>query len=106
MTSLATEVFDLGRRVSWLRVAVFALAGLTVELTSLPVYENVPWISIVIGLVLLALGLAMLQGIRPVESLDEKEFNPKAVIYVAPPFRPRRVAPPTPPRDCPGAPGG
>jgi len=43
-------------------LAVFALAGLAVELTSLPVYENVPWISIVIGLALLALGLAMLGG--------------------------------------------
>jgi cytochrome c biogenesis protein CcdA len=43
-------------------MAVFALAGLAVELTSLPVYENVPWISIVIGLALFALGLAMLGG--------------------------------------------
>ncbi len=43
-------------------LAVFALAGAAVELTSLPVYENVPWISIVIGLGLLALGLAMLFG--------------------------------------------
>jgi cytochrome c-type biogenesis protein len=45
-------------------LAVFALAGLVVELTSLPVYENVPWISIVIGLALLALGLAMLGGLQ------------------------------------------
>jgi cytochrome c-type biogenesis protein len=45
-------------------LAVFALAGLVVELTSLPVYENVPWISIVIGLVLFALGLAMLGGFQ------------------------------------------
>ncbi len=43
-------------------LAVFALAGALVELTSVPVYENVPWISIVIGLGLLALGLAMLFG--------------------------------------------
>jgi cytochrome c-type biogenesis protein len=46
-------------------MAVFALAGLAVELTALPVYENVPWISIVIGLVLFALGLAMLGGFEP-----------------------------------------
>jgi cytochrome c-type biogenesis protein len=46
-------------------LAVFALAGAAVELTSLPVYENVPWISIVIGLGLLALGLAMLFGFEP-----------------------------------------
>ncbi len=43
-------------------LAVFAVAGAVVELTSLPVYENVPWISIVIGIGLLALGLAMLFG--------------------------------------------
>lgn len=45
-------------------LAVFAVAGLAVELTSLPVYENVPWISIVIGSALLALGLAMLGGFQ------------------------------------------
>ncbi|WOO40661.1 DUF4914 family protein [Rubellicoccus peritrichatus] len=33
-----------------------------------------------------AMGLAMLQGILPIEKLDE-EFKPKAIIYVAPPFR-------------------
>lgn len=46
-------------------LAVFALAGTVVELTSLPVYENVPWISIVIGLGLLGLGVAMLWGFEP-----------------------------------------
>ena len=45
-------------------LAVFALAGLAVELTSLPVYENVPWISIVIGLALFGLGMAMLGGFQ------------------------------------------
>ncbi|MGF1678452.1 MAG: DUF4914 family protein [Candidatus Methylacidiphilales bacterium] len=33
-----------------------------------------------------ALGLAMLQGIVPVEELTE-DFHPRAIIYVAPPFR-------------------
>lgn len=33
-----------------------------------------------------AMGLALLQGIRPVETLDAS-FSPRAVIYVAPPFR-------------------
>lgn len=46
-------------------LAVFALTGAAVELTSLPVYENVPWISIVIGIGLFALGLAMLFGFEP-----------------------------------------
>ena len=43
-------------------LAVFALAGTAVKLSSLPVYETVPWVSIVIGLGLLALGTAMLFG--------------------------------------------
>ncbi len=33
-----------------------------------------------------AMGLALLQGIRPIDSLDGS-FSPRAVIYVAPPFR-------------------
>lgn len=33
-----------------------------------------------------AMGLAMLQGIVPLEELDES-FEPRAIIYVAPPFR-------------------
>jgi cytochrome c-type biogenesis protein len=45
-------------------LTVFALAGLAVELTSLPVYENVPWISIAIGAGLFALGVAMLGGLE------------------------------------------
>ncbi|HET6954234.1 MAG TPA: cytochrome c biogenesis CcdA family protein [Acidimicrobiales bacterium] len=43
-------------------LAVFALAGMLVELTSLPVYENMPWVSIVIGVALAVLGVAMLAG--------------------------------------------
>lgn len=46
-------------------LAVFAAAGAAVEMTSLPVYENAPWISIVIGLGLLLLGGAMLWGYEP-----------------------------------------
>ena len=46
-------------------LAVFAVVGALVELTSLPVYENVPWISIVIGVALFALGTAMLVGFEP-----------------------------------------
>jgi cytochrome c-type biogenesis protein len=43
-------------------MAVFAVAGTIVDLTSLPVYEGVPWISVVIGLALVVLGVAMLAG--------------------------------------------
>jgi cytochrome c-type biogenesis protein len=45
-------------------LAVFATAGALVELTSLPVYRNAPWISVVIGVALLALGVAMLCGVE------------------------------------------
>jgi cytochrome c biogenesis protein CcdA len=54
----------VGLAVSAGFLAVFALAGLAVELTSLPIYENVPWISIVIGLALLTLGVAMVGGFQ------------------------------------------
>lgn len=50
-------------------LAVFAVAGTAVKLTSLPVYETVPWISIVIGLALLVLGIAMLSGFELVVRL-------------------------------------
>jgi cytochrome c biogenesis protein CcdA len=43
-------------------LAVFVVVGTVVELTSLPVYENLPWVSIVIGLGLLVLGVALLCG--------------------------------------------
>ena len=46
-------------------VAVFALAGLLVKVSSLPVYEYAPWISVVIGVALVALGVAMLVGWEP-----------------------------------------
>jgi cytochrome c biogenesis protein CcdA len=46
-------------------LAVFAVVGALVELTSLPVYENARWISVVIGVGLFALGVAMLFGFEP-----------------------------------------
>jgi cytochrome c-type biogenesis protein len=46
-------------------LAVFAVVGALVELTSLPVYENARWISIVIGIGLFLLGSAMLFGFEP-----------------------------------------
>jgi cytochrome c-type biogenesis protein len=52
-------------------LAVFALAGLAVELTSLPVYQNVSWISIIIGAALFVLGVAMLWGFELVVRLPK-----------------------------------
>jgi cytochrome c-type biogenesis protein len=65
------QAFRVGAAVSAGFLAVFALAGLAVELTSLPIYENVPWISVVIGLALLALGVAMLAGFEPLVRLPK-----------------------------------
>ncbi|MGF1470105.1 MAG: DUF4914 family protein [Sandaracinaceae bacterium] len=33
-----------------------------------------------------AMGLALLQGIRPIDTLDSS-FSPRAIVYIAPPFR-------------------
>jgi len=46
-------------------LAVFAVAGTLVKASSLPVYEYAPWISVVIGVSLVALGVAMLAGWEP-----------------------------------------
>lgn len=43
-------------------MTVFAVAGLAVRHTSVPVYEYAPWISIVIGTALVILGVAMVRG--------------------------------------------
>jgi cytochrome c-type biogenesis protein len=56
------QALRVGAAVSAGFLAVFAVAGTLVELTSLPVYENMPWVSIVIGVALAVLGLAMLGG--------------------------------------------
>jgi cytochrome c-type biogenesis protein len=63
------QAFRVALAVSAGFLAVFSVAGLAVELTSLPVYENVPWISLVIGIALLALGVAMLAGFEPLVRL-------------------------------------
>jgi cytochrome c biogenesis protein CcdA len=53
-------------------LAVFAVAGTIVRTVDARfVYENVPWVSIVIGLALLALGVAMLGGFELVTRLPK-----------------------------------
>jgi cytochrome c-type biogenesis protein len=70
---------DLGRAVQVALavsagfLAVFALAGTVVELSSLPVYEYMPWASVVIGIALVALGIAMIAGVAPTLRLPKLE---------------------------------
>jgi cytochrome c biogenesis protein CcdA len=59
-------------------LAVFAVAGTLVELLDAPVYEYAPWISIVIGLALLALGVAMVAGFELVVRLPKLQTRGRA----------------------------
>jgi cytochrome c-type biogenesis protein len=54
-------------------VAVFALAGTVVELSSAPVYEYMPWVSLVLGLGLVVVGIAMVAGYAPLVDLPKLE---------------------------------
>ncbi|HEY8546766.1 MAG TPA: cytochrome c biogenesis CcdA family protein [Acidimicrobiales bacterium] len=67
------QAFRVSFVVSTGFLAVFALAGAAAELTTVPVYENAPWISIVIGIALFALGVAMLCGFQPAARLPKLE---------------------------------
>jgi cytochrome c-type biogenesis protein len=59
-------------------LAVFAVAGTLVELADAPVYEYAPWISLVIGLALLALGVAMVAGFELVVRLPKLQHRGRA----------------------------
>jgi len=54
-------------------LAVFAVAGALVELSSAPVYEYMPWVSLVLGLCLVVLGIAMVAGYTPLVDLPKLE---------------------------------
>jgi cytochrome c biogenesis protein CcdA len=54
-------------------VATFAVTGLTVNLLSDAAYQVAPWISVVIGLGLVGLGLALLIGFQPIVRLPHLE---------------------------------
>lgn len=56
-------------------LAVFAVAGILVELLDAPVYKYAPWISVVIGLALLALGIAMVAGFELVVRLPKLQHR-------------------------------
>jgi cytochrome c-type biogenesis protein len=66
-----TRAIGVALAVSAGFLAVFATVGLVVELTSLPVYEYMPWVSVVVGLVLVGLGIAMIAGVTPVLGLPK-----------------------------------
>jgi cytochrome c-type biogenesis protein len=72
------QAFRVALAVSAGFLAVFAVAGTLVELLDAPVYEYVPWISIVIGLVLLALGVAMVAGFELVVRLPKLQARGRA----------------------------
>jgi len=59
-------------------LAVFAVAGALVELLDAPVYEYAPWISLVIGLALLVLGVAMVTGFELVVRLPKLQHRGRA----------------------------
>jgi len=54
-------------------LAVFSLVGLAIYHLSASVYDWVPWATIVIGVTLVVLGLAMLRGFEPVLRLPKLE---------------------------------
>jgi cytochrome c-type biogenesis protein len=68
----------VGLAVSAGFLAVFAVAGTLVEVVDFQVYEYTPWISVVIGLALLALGIAMVAGFELVVRLPKLERGGRA----------------------------
>ena len=54
-------------------VATFAVVGLSVNLLSDAAYQVAPWISVVIGIALVVLGLALLVGFQPIVRLPHLE---------------------------------
>jgi cytochrome c biogenesis protein CcdA len=50
---------------------VFSLVGLAIYNLSSSIYEWVPWVTIVIGTVLIGVGVAMLRGFEPVVNLPK-----------------------------------
>jgi cytochrome c biogenesis protein CcdA len=66
-----SQAFRVALAVSAGFLAVFAVAGSLIELLDAPVYEYAPWISLVIGLALMALGVAMVGGFKLVVRLPQ-----------------------------------
>jgi cytochrome c biogenesis protein CcdA len=54
-------------------VVVFGLIGMAISWTSIEVRPNLPWVTMVIGLLLTVLGAAMLSGYQPTFALPKLE---------------------------------
>ena len=54
-------------------VTVFTVIGVLVNAAAAPIQENVPFATLVIGIALVALGIAMLAGFQPVLALPKLE---------------------------------
>jgi cytochrome c-type biogenesis protein len=54
-------------------VVVFTLIGSLVNVLALPISEHLPWFTLIIGVVLFGLGLAMLAGFQPSVALPKLE---------------------------------
>ena len=54
-------------------VTVFTIIGVAVNAAAAPIQENVPWATLVIGVLLVALGIAMLAGFQPSFGLPKLE---------------------------------
>jgi len=61
----------VGLSVSAGFLIVFSLVGLAIYHLSASVYEWVPWATIVIGVILISLGIAMLRGFEPIVNLPK-----------------------------------
>ena len=61
----------VGLTVSAGFLLVFGLAGLAIYHLQASIYEWVPWATIVVGLLLVVVGVAMLRGFEPVVSLPK-----------------------------------
>jgi cytochrome c-type biogenesis protein len=61
----------VGLSVSAGFLVVFSLVGLAIYHLSASVYEWVPWATIVIGVILISLGIAMLRGFEPIVNLPK-----------------------------------
>jgi cytochrome c-type biogenesis protein len=54
-------------------VVVFSAIGVVLNVAALPIQENIPWATIVIGVLLAGLGVAMLAGFQPSVALPKLE---------------------------------